>query len=129
MRRRRHISIIISDRVYFKCIPTFLIFLDHHQNCDYFTHPVFSCLCHVLGQSVHVFLIIIMFPIGVNCPAIVREIPHFGSIPAFQHLFKNVPHFWLYFEVTKIAENRNHFSCTETFCSKKLCQNVSVGIT
>ena len=58
--------------------------------------------------------------IGVNHPAIVREIPHFGFFPAFPHFCQNVPHFWLYFEITKIAENRNNFCCTETFCSKKL---------
>ena len=62
--------------------------------------------------------------IGVNRPAIVREIPHFGLFPAFPHFCQNVPHFWLYFEITNIAENRNNFSCTETFCSKKLCENV-----
>ncbi len=61
----------------------------------------------------------IVIHIGVNRPAIVREIPHFGIIPAFPHFFQNVPHFWLYFEVTEIAENGNNFSCTETFCSKK----------
>ena len=67
--------------------------------------------------------------IGVNRPAIVREIPHFGLFPAFPHFCQNVPHFWLYFEIKKIAENRNHFSSTETFCSKKLCENVSDSIT
>ena len=35
--------------------------------------------------------------IGVNRPAIVREIPHFCLFPAFPHFCKNVPHFWLYF--------------------------------
>ena len=39
------------------------------------------------------------------------------------------PAFWLYFEITKIAENSNNFSCTETFCSKKLLENVSDSIT
>ena len=47
-----------------------------------------------------------MFYIGVNHPAIVREIPHFdvfpafphSRIPAFPHFSDNVPHFWLYFE-------------------------------
>ena len=67
--------------------------------------------------------------IGVNRPAIVREIPHFGLFPAFPHFCQNVPHFWLYFEITKIAENCNNLSCTETFCSKKLCENVSDSIT
>ena len=61
-----------------------------------------------------------LWPIGVNRPAIVREIPHFGQ---------NVPHFWLYFEITKITENRNNCSCTETFCSKKLRENVSDIVT
>ena len=46
--------------------------------------------------------------IGVNRPAIVREIPYFGFFPAFPHFCKNVPHFWLYFETTKIVENRNN---------------------
>ena len=36
--------------------------------------------------------------IGVNHPAIVREIPHFYVFPAFPHFSENVPHFWLYFE-------------------------------
>ena len=36
--------------------------------------------------------------IGVNHPAIVREIPHFDVFPAFPHFFQNVPYFWLYFE-------------------------------
>ena len=44
--------------------------------------------------------------IGVNRPAIVRELPHFGLFPAFLHFGENVPHFWLYFE---IAENRINF--------------------
>ena len=42
--------------------------------------------------------------IGVNRPAIVREIPHFCLFPAFPHFCQNVPHFWLYFEIIKIAE-------------------------
>ena len=63
--------------------------------------------------------------IGVNHPAIVREIPHFGLFPAFPHFCENVPHFWLYFEITKIAQNCTNFSCTETFCSKKLCETVN----
>ena len=36
--------------------------------------------------------------IGVNHPAIVREIPHFDVFPAFPHFSQNVPHFWHYFE-------------------------------
>ena len=50
--------------------------------------------------------------IGVNRPAIVREIPHFGLFPAFPHFCENVPYFWLYFEVMKIAiilAARRHF--------------------
>ena len=43
--------------------------------------------------------------IGVNHPAIVREIPHFSLFPAFPHFLENVPHFWLYFEKQKIPEN------------------------
>ena len=49
--------------------------------------------------------------------------------PAFLYFCQNVPHFWLYFEIKKISENRNNFSCTETFCAKKLCKNVSNSIT
>ena len=60
--------------------------------------------------------------IGVNRPAIVREIPQFGIFPAFPHFCQNVPHFWLYFEITKIAENRNNISCT-------LCENVGDSVT
>ena len=47
--------------------------------------------------------------IGVNRPAIVREIPHFG-------LFRNY-------------KNCNNVSCTETFCSKKLCENACDSVT
>ena len=67
--------------------------------------------------------------ICVNRPAIVREIPPFGlNVPHFR---QKVPHFWLNFEITKIVENRNNFSCrpTEIFCSKKLCENVSDSVT
>ena len=70
--------------------------------------------------------------IGVNRPAIVREIPHFGLVPALPHFCEDVPHFWLYFELTKIAENRNTFSCMYVcmfFCSKKLCENVKDSVT
>ena len=89
-----------------------------------------SRLCHVLlygMNSIHIYLYPLVRPtleyasavcIGVNRPAIVREIPHFGLLPAFPHFCENVPHFWLYFETTKFAENRNNCSCTETFCSK-----------
>ena len=70
-----------------------------------------------------------MIYIGVNRPAIVREIQHFGLFPAFPHFCENVPHFRLYFEIIKIAENCNNFSCTETFCSKTLCENVNDSVT
>ena len=60
--------------------------------------------------------------IGVNRPAIMREIPHFCLFPDF---CENVLHFWHFFETPKIDENRNKFSCTETFCSKKLYENVN----
>ena len=63
--------------------------------------------------------------IGVNRPAIVREIPQFCLFPAFPHFCENVPHFWLYFEITKISENRNNFTRTDTFCSKKLKKNTT----
>ena len=43
----------------------------------------------------------LVMSIGVNRPAIVREIPHFGLLPAFPHFCQNVLHFWLYFEITK----------------------------
>ena len=67
--------------------------------------------------------------IGVNPPAIVREIPHFGFFPAFPHFCENIPHFWLDFETTKIGENRVNFRYTETFSSKKLCENVNDCVT
>ena len=51
--------------------------------------------------------------IGVNRPAIVREIPHFGLFPVF---LREHPAFLALFRNKKIAENRNNFSCTETFC-------------
>ena len=57
-----------------------------------------------------------------------REIPHFGLFPASPHFRENVLHFWFYFE-KKIAESRNNFRCTDTFCSKKLCENVNDSIT
>ena len=47
--------------------------------------------------------------LGVNSPALVREIPHFGLFPAFLHFCQNVAHFWLYFKITKITENHNNF--------------------
>ena len=70
-----------------------------------------------------------VIPIGVNRPAIVREIPHVGFFPAFPHFCKNVPHFWLYFETTKIGENRNNFRCMEILSSKKLFENVNDSVT
>ena len=74
-------------------------------------------------------------PIGVNRPAIEREIPHFGLIPAF---FQNVPHFWLYIEVKKslkiaiILAVRRHFvrkssaktSVTASILIQKYVQNL-----
>ena len=42
--------------------------------------------------------LLMLYCIGVNHPAIVREIPHFDVFPAFPHFFQKVPHFWLYFE-------------------------------
>ena len=62
--------------------------------------------------------------IGVHRPAIVRDNPAF-----ILHYF---PHSRIFYFATpcrisgfiskKIAENRNNFSCTDTFCSKKLCE-------
>ena len=49
-----------------------------------------------------------LLSIGINHPAIVREIPHFSLFPAFPHFLENVPHFWLYFEKQKIHENRDN---------------------
>ena len=46
--------------------------------------------------------------IGVNCPAIVREIPHVDVFPAFSHFPENIPHFWLYIEKT-LPETRDNF--------------------
>ena len=56
--------------------------------------------------------------IGVNRPAIVREILHFGLFRAFPHFLPERPAFLASF---RNNINRNNFSCTETFCSKKLC--------
>ena len=56
--------------------------------------------------------------IGVNRPAIVREIPHFGIFPAFPHFCENIPHFWLYFEMSQIAENYSNFHCRRHFVRK-----------
>ena len=65
--------------------------------------------------------------IGVNRPAIVREIPHFGVFPAFPHFRQNVPHFWFNFEITKIAENPNNLSCTDTFCSENSAKTLMIA--
>ena len=46
----------------------------------------------------------------------------------FLRFCENVPHFWVYFEITKIAENGNNFSCIETFCSKKVCENINDSV-
>ena len=67
--------------------------------------------------------------IGVNHPAIVREIPHFGLFPAYPHFCENVRISGLILKMEKIAENRNNFRCTDTFCSKKLCENVIGSVT
>ena len=88
-----------------------------------FVDVCFTCVAH-LRSSVSVIP-----SIGVNHPAIVREIPQFGLFPAFPHFCENVPHFWLYFETPTIYENRNKFSCTETFCSKKLYENANDSVT
>ena len=82
------------------------------------------------GRSIHVNSTFVYpnYPIGVNRPAIMREIPHFGLFPTFPHFCENVPHFWLYFEITKISENCTNFSCTETFCSKKRSNNINDSI-
>ena len=53
--------------------------------------------------------------IGVNRPATVRdvrEIPHFWLFPAF---LRERPAFLALFRSKKNAENRNNFSCTDTF--------------
>ena len=57
--------------------------------------------------------------------AIVRVIPHFGLFPAFPHFCRNVPHFWLYFEITKIALNRNIFAVRRHLV-RKSCAKTSV---
>ena len=64
--------------------------------------------------------------IGVNRPAIVWEITHFGSFPAF---LRESPAFRALFRNKKIDENRNNFSSTETFCLKKLSENVNDSVT
>ena len=58
--------------------------------------------------------------IGVNRPAIVREIPHFGIFPAFPHFCENIPHFWLYFEMTKIDENKVIYTVGDILFEKAL---------
>ena len=63
--------------------------------------------------------------IGVNHPAIVREIPHFGLFPAFPHFLQNIPHFRRYFEITKIAENRNNFAVRRHFVPKISVKDVT----
>ena len=50
------------------------------------------------GRSTGVLLYEGFYNIGVNHPAIVWEIPHFGVFPAFPHFSENVPHFCLYFQ-------------------------------
>ena len=69
---------------------------------------------------------ILCYDIGVNRPAIVQEIPHFGLFPAFS---PERPALMDLFRNKKIAENRNNYSCTETFCSKNLCKNISDNVT
>ena len=61
--------------------------------------------------------------IGVNRPAIVREIPHFGLFPAF------LPERPAFLALFRNYKNRNNVSCTETFCSKKLCENACDSVT
>ena len=63
--------------------------------------------------------------IGVNRPAIVRKSPILAYFPQF---CGNVPHFWLYFEITKNGENRNNVRYMDAFCSKKLCENVNDSV-
>ena len=94
----------------FKSRPVHYLMLSSHISISFPLH--WYCALQVL------FTDVASFYIGVNRPAIVREFPRFGLFPAFSHFCENVQHFWLYIETTKIAENRNHFSCTETFCSK-----------
>ena len=48
---------------------------------------------------------------------LICRIPSFSpEHPAFLALFRN-------------NKNRNNFSCTESFCSNKLCENVSDSVT
>ena len=54
--------------------------------------------------------------IGVNHPAIVREIPHFDVFPAFPHFSQNVPHFWLYFEKQIFLQIVIIFGARKKFC-------------
>ena len=70
--------------------------------------------------------VLIVEACGVNHPSIVRETSHFGLFPAF---FPERPAFLALFRINKINENRTNFTCPETFCSKKLCGNVSDSVT
>ena len=111
-----------SARIATRCAPChpqvlFVLGYDHSDiprraGCDIYVHNQNQVW---YGMAWHGM---VWYIIGVNHPAIVREIPHFCLFPAFPHFCENVPHFWLYFEITKIAKNRNNLSCTETFCSK-----------
>ena len=74
----------------------------------------FMLINFIVPQCIYQVRFKALINIGVNLPAIVREIPHFGLFPAF---LSERPAFLAFFELTKIAENRNNFSCTETFCS------------
>ena len=65
--------------------------------------------------------------IGVDRPAIVLDNPAFwisSHIPAF---LRDRAAFLALLGNKKIAENRNNFSCTETFCSKKLCETSMIA--
>ena len=55
--------------------------------------------------------------IGVNHPAIVREIPHFYVFPAFPHFSQNVPNFWLYFEKQIFIQIVIIVGARKEFCS------------
>ena len=63
--------------------------------------------------------------IGVNHPAIVREIPHFAFLPAFPHFCENVLHFFiLYFrKKSNSLEIVIIFSSTKIYCEQSLCKN------
>ena len=59
--------------------------------------------------------------IGVNRPAIVREIPHSVFLPAFPHFCENVSHFLLYLRKNRIHWKSLWFSSPQRYFVDKSC--------